>query len=81
MISEPMVRLTQTVHLSCTKINTIFKYTKLSLEHRHLRVPSGAFKTIFELMVRLAQTVQLFGTDTNAVSSQKEVRFHITHIT
>jgi hypothetical protein len=28
MISEPMVRLAQTVHLSCTNTNTISKWTK-----------------------------------------------------
>jgi hypothetical protein len=56
MIFEPMVRSTQTVNLSCIKISTISKWTKLSLKPRHLGVPSGASKTITELMVRLAQT-------------------------
>jgi hypothetical protein len=35
MISKPMVRLAQTVHLSCVKISTIFKRTKSSI---HLRL-------------------------------------------
>jgi hypothetical protein len=30
MISEPMVRLVQTVHLSCTETNTIFKRIEMS---------------------------------------------------
>jgi hypothetical protein len=53
MISKPMVRLTQTVHLSYVKINTISKQTKLSLEPCHLGVASSVSKTISELMVRL----------------------------
>jgi hypothetical protein len=49
-ISEPMVRLAQTMHLSCTDTNTISKQTenKILLEPRHLGVPSGASITIFE---------------------------------
>jgi hypothetical protein len=81
MISEPMVRSTQTVHLSCVKIRTISKQTELSLEPRHLEVPSDASKTIYELMIRLAQTVHLSCTDTNTVSKLKEERFHMTHVT
>jgi hypothetical protein len=30
IIYEPMVRLAQTMHLSCVKINTISKWTKTS---------------------------------------------------
>ena len=81
-MSEPIVHSTQTVHLSCVKINTISKQTEneLPLEPRHLVVPSGASKTISEPMVRLAQTVHLSCTDTNNVSKEKEVRFHMTHV-
>ena len=32
-------------------------------------------------MVRLAQTVHLSCTDTYPISKQKEVRFHVTHVT
>jgi hypothetical protein len=56
MISEPMVRPTQTVHPSCIRISTISKRTELSLEPRHLEVPLGVSEMIYELMVRLAQT-------------------------
>ena len=82
-MSEPIVHSTQTVHLSCVKINTISKQTEneLPLEPRHLVVPSGASKTISEPMVRLAQTVHLSCTDTNNVSKEKEVRIHMTHVT
>ena len=46
MISEPMVHSTQAVQLSCFKISTISKWAELSLESRHLGVPSVASKAI-----------------------------------
>ena len=61
---EPMIRSTQTVHLSCVKISTISKRGELSLEPSHLGVPSGASIAISEPMVRLAQNVHLSCTDT-----------------
>jgi hypothetical protein len=58
MIFEPMVRLTQTVHLSSIKISTVYKQTELSLEPHHLGESSGASKSISEPIVHLAQTVR-----------------------
>ena len=83
MISEPMVCSTQTVHLSCVKINTISKQTEneLPLEPRHLVVPSGASKMISKPMVRLAQTMHLSCTDLTLSPNRKEARFHMSHIT
>jgi hypothetical protein len=53
MISEPKVRLPQTMHLSCTDTNTVSKWTEIRLHMpRHLVVPSGAYKPIFEPLVR-----------------------------
>ena len=54
---------------------------ELSLEPHHFRVPTGASKIISEPMVYLAQTVHLSCTDTNTISKEKEVRFHMTHVT
>jgi hypothetical protein len=56
MISEPVVCLAETVHLSCIETNTISKRTlnELPLEPHHLGVPSCASKTISEAVVRLA---------------------------
>jgi hypothetical protein len=54
MISEPMVCVTQTVHLSYVKISTISKWTELSHEPRRLGVPFGVPKSISELMVYLS---------------------------
>jgi hypothetical protein len=47
---------------------------------RHLGVPSGASKTIYEPMVRLTQIEHLSCPDANTVSKQIETRFHMTHI-
>jgi hypothetical protein len=76
-----MVHSMQSVHLSCVKISTISKQTKLSLEPRHLRLPLGASKMISEPMVCLAQAAHLSCTDTNTVSKQKKERFHMTNVT
>ena len=53
MISEPMVRSVQTVHLSCVKISTISKRTENELPPvpRHLGVASDASKMIYVPMV------------------------------
>ena len=41
----------------------------------------GASKMISKPMVCLAQTMHLSCTDTNTISKEKEVRFHMTHVT
>jgi hypothetical protein len=78
-----MVRLAQTVHLSCVKNSNYLQMdqNELLLEPRHLGVPSGATKTIPEPVVRLAQTMQLSCTDTNTVSKRTKTRFDMTHVT
>jgi hypothetical protein len=53
----------------------------LWLELRHLRVLSGACKTISDPMVCLAQTVHLSCTDTNTISKWAKMRFDMTHVT
>jgi hypothetical protein len=50
-------------------------------DSRHLVLPSGASKMIYEPMVRLTQTEHLSYTDANTVSKQIEKRFHMTHVT
>ena len=55
IISKPMVRLAQTVHLSESAISPNDR-NKLPLEPRHIGVPSGVSKTISEPMIHLAQT-------------------------
>ena len=76
-----MVRLAQTVHLSCTDTNNVSKEKEVRFHPRPLGVPLGLSKMISEPMARLMQTVHLSCTDTNNVSKEKEVRFHMTHVT
>jgi hypothetical protein len=70
MIYEPMICLTQTVHLSCVEINTIYKQTKIILHliyaiyEYHMVCP----KAISEPMVHLAQTVHLSCVEINIIS-------------
>jgi hypothetical protein len=61
MISEPMVRSVQIVHLSCVKISTVTKQTKMSI---HLSLVSLGYnrvhpKRILSLWYILAQTMDL----------------------
>ena len=57
-ISEPMVCLAQTVHLSCTNTNNISNGpNEIPHDPRHLGVSSGASKMISDPMVHSAQTV------------------------
>jgi hypothetical protein len=51
IISEPMVRSAQTMHLSCIEINTISKWTRASFHFnpRHLGVASAAPKIFLNL--------------------------------
>jgi hypothetical protein len=81
MISEPMVHSTQTVRLSYATISTISKWTMLSPGPRHLGLLSVASKMISEPMACLAQTIHQSCTNTDTISKQKEVRFHMTHVT
>jgi hypothetical protein len=48
---------------------------------RHLGVPSGASKMIYEAVVRLVQTVDLSCTETNTISKLTETRFYMIHVT
>ena len=68
-ISEPLVRLAQTMHYLISTL-TPFPNGPNEIPHdpRHLRVPSGASKMISRLMVHLVQTVHLSCIDTNNVS-------------
>ena len=54
---------------------------ELSVEPRHLVVPSGASKIIPEPMVCLAQTVHLSCSDASTVTKWTETRFGMTHVT
>jgi hypothetical protein len=54
---------------------------KLSLDPRHLGVPSGTSITIFEPMVHLAQTVHLSCLKIGTISKWTETSFHLSLVT
>jgi hypothetical protein len=71
----------QTLHLSCTNINTISKWTETRFHMTHHGVPSGVSKMISVPMVHSAQTMRLSYTNTNIVSKWTKTRFDMTHVT
>jgi hypothetical protein len=73
-ISKPIVRLVQTVYLSCIKISAISKTGRIVLPHEphHRRVPLGMAKMISEPVGCLVQTVLLSCTDTNTITKWTE---------
>ena len=72
--------LTQTVHLSYIKISTIPKQVELSLETRHLGLPSGASKTISKPMARSTQTMQLSCVKISTISKWSEIPHDHGHL-
>jgi hypothetical protein len=77
MISEPKVRLAQTVHLSCiqTDLNVIPHYP------RHVGVPSDASKMISEPMVCSAHTVHLPCVKFSTISKWSKMSFQLSLVT
>ena len=81
-ISEPMVRLAQIVHLSCTNANnTLNGPNEIPHDPHHLGVPSGASKMIFEPMVRSAQTMHLSCVKISTTSRWTKTSFCLSLIT
>jgi hypothetical protein len=78
-----MVCLAQTMHLSCTKTNTVSKKEQNKFLHDpcYLGVPSVVSKTVFDAMGCLVQTLDLSCIDTNTISKWAKIRFYLTHIT
>jgi hypothetical protein len=83
MISEPMVRLAQTMHLSCTDTNTVSKQEKseISQDQRHLGVPSVASKMVFVPMACTTQTMHLSCVKISSISERIETSFHLSLVT
>jgi len=75
VISEPVVRSAQTVHVSCVKINTMSKQTE------QLGVPICVPIKISMPLVRSAQTVHLSFTDINTTTKWTKTSIHLTHVT
>ena len=83
MISEPMVRSAQTVHLTYVKVSTISKRTEneLPLEPRHQGVPSGASEIISELVVRSMQTMHLSCVKISTISKLTKTSIQLSVVT
>jgi hypothetical protein len=71
MISEAMVYLAQSVHLSCTETNTVSKWIETIF---HLSL-------VTYLASKMVQTVDLSCTETNTISKWTETIFYMTHVT
>jgi hypothetical protein len=54
---------------------------ELSLDPRHVGVPSGGSKVISKTMVRSVQTEHLSGANINTISKRTKTIFHLTHDT
>jgi hypothetical protein len=54
---------------------------KLSLKPRHIGVPSGASKVIFESMGRLTRTVHVSCLKISTIYKWTETRFHLSLVT
>jgi hypothetical protein len=82
-IYEPMVRLTQTEHLSCTDANTVSNTDRNKFPHdpRNLGVPSGASSTISEPTVRSMQTVHQSCIKSSTISKWTVPSFHLSLVT
>jgi hypothetical protein len=82
MISEPMVRLAQIVHLSCTDTNTIPEPTEMRFHKPcHQVVPSGAYKMISESLVHSAGIVHLSYVNISIITKRTESSFYLSLIT
>jgi hypothetical protein len=82
MISKPMVRSAQTVHLYCTDTNTVSKRTETRFHNtHHLGLPSGACKTISEPTVRLVKTAHLSCVKISTISKQTQTSFNLSLVT
>ena len=82
MISEPMVRSAQTMHLSHAETNTIPRRTKTSvnLTYITLEYHLGVPKAISTPVLHSVQTVHLSCAETNTISKWIEMRFLLTNI-
>ena len=77
-----MVRLAQTVHLSCVETNTFSKLTETSLHLTHVTYEFHRVrpKMTSEPIACSAQTVRLFCFETNTISKRTETSLPLTHV-
>jgi hypothetical protein len=82
MISDPMVCLAQTVHLSCNEFN-ILQIDRNKFPHgpHHVGAPSVAPKMIYDPMVCSVQTEHLYCTEINTIFKRTKTIFHLIYVT
>jgi hypothetical protein len=77
--SEPLVRLAQTMQLSCTDTNTISKWTKSSI---HLSLVNYEYHRVrLKLFLSLWYIWSKPCADPDIVSERTKMRFHMAHVT
>jgi hypothetical protein len=82
MFSEPMVRSTQTLHLSCVKISTISnELNQASTWALSPRSTIGCVQNDFWAYGMFSTNLHLSCTDSNTSSKLTKMRFHMTHVT
>ena len=83
MVSQTMVHLAQTVHLSCTKTYNVYKRdrSKITYDTRHLGVLLGASKLISKHMVCSLQIMHLSCIKIITISKQIKPSFHMSLFT
>ena len=81
MISEPMVRSTQTVDLSSIDTNNVSKQKEARFQMTHVTLELSVSKTISEPMVRSTQTVLLSCVKISTISKRTEMGFHLSLVT
>jgi hypothetical protein len=83
MISNPMVHLVQTMHLSSSNTNTVMERTetRFHMSHHHLGVLLASSKMISKPMVRLVQTVYLSSIKISTISERTKLKFHLCLVT
>jgi hypothetical protein len=81
MISEPMIRLVQTAHLSCTDTNTVSKWTETRFHMTDVTLEFHQVRPKWEPMEHSAQTVQLSCVKISTISKRTKTSFHKTLVT
>jgi hypothetical protein len=82
-ISEPMVCLAQTVHLSCADPNTVFKWTKTRFHMTHFTLEFHWVrpKQFYDVVVCSAQNVHLSSVKISTIFERSELSFDLSLVT
>ena len=83
MISKPMVRLAQTMHLSCIDTNACLQTERREIPNdpRHIGVPLGPSERISKHMVCLTQTGHLSCIKISTMSEKAKTSLHLSLVT